>query len=588
MVGVRNCYDLLVIPLGMAPRIGNSCFLVVVGEAVSFLLDCGLRTSAPDGERIPAFEHSVLQSMGYSLARDLDFIILSHAHFDHSGALPFLYSMYPGFSRPVYTTVATKFLLPQMYADYDRVSETGNSSNSHIERTARSAQARASVLDRLETKPINVSFLADLSPTNRSATDPPPRVHVTFSNAGHIIGAVITTVEVEGMAKVVYTGDYNTSARATLPAATLPACAVGADVFITETTYCNISRRPSFYRDALQLADIGQTVRKGNRVLIPTSAMGLCQDIIVKIWSFWERFSLSAERLMLGTGLIKHMTDAQRVLGNYALDTTPFTSLPIYHRMDPFDRSRVQGSSSQWCVICAPNQTKSGVTLDCFVQLADDPNALVAYPGHMPLMGYNWRVMTKTAKQLTFDGLKQPKDIHCRATHLAFNAHVDFNGLVRVIEFLDPRAVLLIHNTAIDNVVRFSQLLEHYYGGRKVICVGNENTPILAVPLRGSGRPRRAYLHQRENAFLTTVQPEKRTGASIYRAEFSESLEAILVRLALQGLIAQRVGSVKIDDTLRDMYRIGEAYYLCSNAVGGVTAQWVGGPEDGKLLLANH
>lgn len=602
MPGVQNCCDIVVIPLGMSPRIGNSCYLVIVGSKVSFLLDCGLRTSAPDGERVPSFKLKCLQDMGYSLERDLDFIIISHAHFDHSGALPFLFSLFPNFNRPVYTTEATKFLLPQMYADYDRVFDNTNQSMSKLEKQARTAEVRSRIISLLRTYKNNTNFVADCQPSHDGK--PVPETIINFSNAGHIIGAVITTVTVAGHAKIVYTGDYNTTARTTLPGATLPSCAIGADILITETTYCNISRRPSFYRDSLQLADVAETLRQNGRVLLPTSAMGLCQDIIVKVWSFWERFRLNRNRLFLATGMIKQMTDAQRILGNYSLDTTPFTSLPIYHRMREFDRryiiptgtateeavSKVMGGPSadglasandSWCVISAPNQTKTGVTLDCFMQIVQDPKALVAYPGHMPLMGYNWRIIRHAAKHILFDNMQTAVPINCRATHLAFNAHVDFNGIIKTIDFLNPRAVFLIHNTAIDNVVRFAELLQEYYRKSKIICTGNDGSPIFAIPLRGYHNTSRAYLHQgmqNKNSvarlITSNIKPEELdTKAGLYRVRVRGSIRDAIQSLRSHGLALIPVAGQDGDK----VYKIGERMYLKELASSGeVLVQWVG------------
>jgi len=162
--------------LGAAGEVTGSCFLVETPGA-RFLVDCGLFQGGHDAERRnrAAFAFD---------PRALDFVLLTHAHIDHSGLLPRLAT--EGFRGPVYATAATCDLLEVMFADSARIHEQ------EAER-AREAKARAGQQDPpLYTVRDAERSLRQLVPAAYD-TDiaPRPGVRARFRDAGHILGSAI-------------------------------------------------------------------------------------------------------------------------------------------------------------------------------------------------------------------------------------------------------------------------------------------------------------------------------------------------------------------------------------------------------------
>lgn len=668
MPGVKGLDKLLIISLGSSPWIGKSCYLVILGERYSFMLDCGLNTSASGDGQYPNFSNAWVSaeigkamrsracpgqdgfagerrggpdlgdlgadrdvrdgSQGgglypnylaypgepdytmvgagalssapelsgapqpsylgadysaapagaapsrkyeYSFSTDLDFIVLTHAHIDHSGSVVRFREVHPTYRNPIYCTTATQFLMPSVFMDNIRVSENkdgGSRERKNTEQESQEMERRVrATCAQLEGVPANSSF----------RPLPGDDLTVTLSSAGHVLGASFVTVAKPGLAKIVYTGDYDTSTRVSLGAAFPPDCAKGADVFITETTYCNICRRPSFYREALQLADIAETMRSGGCVSVASSAVGLGQAHCVQLYDLWKRLQLPIGRLYFAKGLMDVMSRAMRALGSHAYDAAPLTGLPFAFRAQAYDqeifRRRKRGLeargarsygppgrprqfggagapepgfradsrgelgaepgsgprgpqpripteyyTSNYCTVSPPNQLRSGVSLDCFMNMCPDPSSLFCLSGHAPVLANNWRVVNRTAVAIKSDFMAHTKPIRCRTTNTSFNAHVDFHGICRLISYLDPRMVMLVHNSSADKTMWYKHLISKKDGdesrlnpgGRQVLC-GNDADPVFIMPL---GRPRGEpdFGLGEQSSYLEMLRPRARGG----------------------------------------------------------------------------
>ncbi|MGE5130964.1 MAG: MBL fold metallo-hydrolase, partial [Sphingomonadaceae bacterium] len=197
--------------LGAAGEVTGSCYLVDTGE-VRFLIDCGMFQGGRDAERKnrAAFPFD---------ARGIDFVLLSHAHIDHSGLLPLLVAR--GFAGAVYATRATCELLGVMLPD------SGHLQEREAEYAGRGpgplytvAQAQAS-LRRL----VPVEYDGEVKPH--------PGVSCIFLDAGHILGSAILEVRAGGT-KLVFSGDLGQPGH---PIVRDPATVAEADVLLVESTY---------------------------------------------------------------------------------------------------------------------------------------------------------------------------------------------------------------------------------------------------------------------------------------------------------------------------------------------------------------
>jgi metallo-beta-lactamase family protein len=237
---------------GAAGEVTGSCFLVDTGE-VKFLVECGMFQG---GRAADAKNRRFLFD-----PREIAFVLLSHAHIDHSGLIPRLAAR--GFRGAVYATSATADLLGVMLPDSGHLQEKeADWSGSAPLYTQQEAQASLQHL-------VAVEYGAQVQP-HRS-------VRCRFRDAGHILGSAIVEVFVGGK-KIVFSGDLG---QPGLPVVADPTPIADADVLLVESTYGNRD-----HKSLVQTLDefayaLNDTLasRKGN-VVIPAFAVGRTQDIL--------------------------------------------------------------------------------------------------------------------------------------------------------------------------------------------------------------------------------------------------------------------------------------------------------------------
>lgn len=255
---------------GAVGEVTGSC-AVVRHEGGAFMIDCGMF----QGGKEAGLKN--LRALDFDLEQ-IDFVLLTHAHLDHSGLLPRLLAL--GYRGPVHATSATVDLLGVMLLDsaYIQEKEAELANRRHRSRHARRGwdvaplytveQAR-STLHRLR----RVDYEATLHPGKG--------VLCRFHEAGHILGSAIIEVEVSerGSArKIVFTGDLGQPGR---PVLRDPFIVRDADYLCIETTYGNRAHRAMVDTENELVHVLTDTLRrKGGNVIIPAFAVGRTQEVV--------------------------------------------------------------------------------------------------------------------------------------------------------------------------------------------------------------------------------------------------------------------------------------------------------------------
>ena len=251
--------------LGGAGEVTGSCTLVETRDA-RFLVDCGMFQG---GHEAWTKNQAALD---FDLRR-LDFVLLTHAHIDHSGLLPRLYAL--GYRGPIHVTATTAELLEIMLADSAHLQEKEAEwrSRHRDERRQRPMaplynmnQARA-CLAQLRTVAYDTEFR------------PHPTLSCRFHDAGHILGSAIIDAQVRtdaGTRRLVFSGDLGQAGNGLLPP---PRHIDGADLLLVESTYGNRLHRTPAETQAELLAAISGTLASGN-VIIPAFAVGRTQAVL--------------------------------------------------------------------------------------------------------------------------------------------------------------------------------------------------------------------------------------------------------------------------------------------------------------------
>jgi len=205
-------------------------------------------------------------------AKQLDAVILTHAHLDHSGALPLLVQQ--GFRGPIYATPSTIDLCQLLLLDSAKLQqEEADFANKHHTTTHKVALPLYTVADVRKTFRLFKSL-----EFNRSL-DITEEISLRFKPAGHILGASSAEVTAEGKI-ILFSGDLG---RPNDPIMHAPAAIERADYIVMESTYGN--RTHGSVDAQAQLGDIiKRTAERGGIVIIPAFAVGRAQEILLAIY----------------------------------------------------------------------------------------------------------------------------------------------------------------------------------------------------------------------------------------------------------------------------------------------------------------
>jgi metallo-beta-lactamase family protein len=247
---------------GAAGEVTGSCYLVDTGS-VRFLVDCGMfqggREADQKNQQFPVFD-----------PHTIDFVLLTHAHIDHSGMLPRLAML--GFRGPIYTTQATIELLDVMLRDSAHIqAKEAEWAEQHPHRHGHALVQplyQLADVDDVMQQVQAVAYNTDLHPH--------PEVRCRFIDAGHILGSAIIEVNAGGK-KIVFSGDLGQPNRLILRD---PTPVDEADVVLVESTYGN--RLHKNLDDTLDefVHAIEQTLHRKGNIIMPAFTVGRAQEVL--------------------------------------------------------------------------------------------------------------------------------------------------------------------------------------------------------------------------------------------------------------------------------------------------------------------
>ncbi|UCE09447.1 MAG: beta-CASP ribonuclease aCPSF1 [Candidatus Thorarchaeota archaeon] len=242
--------------LGGFREVGRQCMFLQTSES-NVLIDCGVNVGTPT-RAFPRFD------MPEFSIEELDAVVVTHAHLDHCGMVPFLFKY--GYKGPVYMTAPTLNLATLLQLDYLDVAE------------------REGKLRPFRDKDVKESILHTIALNYGEVTDIAPDVRLTLHNAGHILGSSIVHLHVgDGMYNLAYTGDFKFGRTRLLEPATFTFPRL--ETLILESTYGHpTDKMPPRQEVERKLATvIRRTLERGGKVLIPVLAVGRAQEMMVVI-----------------------------------------------------------------------------------------------------------------------------------------------------------------------------------------------------------------------------------------------------------------------------------------------------------------
>ena len=243
--------------LGSAREVGRSCMLLQTPFS-KVLLDCGINVASHGKDRFPHFDIPEFN------IQQLDAVILSHAHLDHVGLLPYLYKM--GYKGPVYMTHPTMDLAALLCLDFIGVAYKQAATPLYSSKDIKEMVKHAVCL--------NFNEVSDITPD----------IRITFYNSGHALGSAMVHFNIgNGLHNFLYSADYKyTRTRLLDPAInTFPR----VESVLTEATYGAKTDilPPRIESEEKLLEIINKTINRGGKVLIPELGLGRAQETMLII-----------------------------------------------------------------------------------------------------------------------------------------------------------------------------------------------------------------------------------------------------------------------------------------------------------------
>lgn len=407
---------------------------------VSWLFDCGLY----QGHRDEA-EH-VNRTFRFAPS-DLDVVVLSHAHLDHSGNLPTLMSQ--GFRGPIHATAATadlcRVLLPDSAFLMERDVEHVNRHRDG-QRPARRPLYRPADVEETLTRLHEHEYHQPWALFDG--------VRVEYFDAGHILGAALTVFEFESQGRKVRLGMSGDLGRPGRPILNDPEHHAGVDALVLESTYGDRLHPPAG-EQAEALADtVTRTAARGGRVLVPSFAVGRTQEILYTLNALGMQRRVPDLPIFVDSPLAGHVTEVFRRHSDlfdlesraaFAANRAPF-ELPRLRFVGSADESRALNDHREPCIIIAASgMCEGGRILHHLQHGLGDPHNTVLFVGFQA-EGTLGRRLREGAEIVSIFG----EPVRRRAEIVAldgFSAHADQRELVEWAAALEPkpRRIFLVH-----------------------------------------------------------------------------------------------------------------------------------------------
>jgi KH/beta-lactamase-domain protein len=420
------------VTLGAFHEVGRAAMLIQAGSS-SVLLDSGINPGAQD----PTSAYPRFDTDEFDLEK-LDAVVISHAHLDHCGILPFLYKY--GYDGPVYCSEPTQTLMTLHQLDYLDVHSREGEHSPYDQKDVREVVTH--------TIPLRYNVVTDVAPD----------IKLTFHNAGHILGSSMVHLHIgEGLHNIVYSADFKFGRTMMLDPAT--ALFPRAETLIIESTYGGPDDiMPD--REGVEgklVSIVNDTVEKGGKVLIPVPAVGRAQEIMLVLDAYMKNGALRELPIYI-EGMVNEATAIHTAFPEYLVrdikeqilhkDINPFQSEYFHPVTHPSDREEIIAGGP--CVIIATSgMLEGGPAIDYFRHLAPDPRNTLAYVSYQVdgTLGNRIKNGLKEVSLYAHDGKMEMVKVNMRVESIeGFSGHSDRNQLLGFIKRMSPKPTKIIVN----------------------------------------------------------------------------------------------------------------------------------------------
>lgn len=375
--------------LGGASKVGSLGMTLKLGGA-RLLFDYGITPTNP-----PAYP---------ARASAVDAVLLSHAHVDHSGMIPWYSGRY---ETPVYATAPTIDIGLMLMEDTLKVSDSEGYPLPYGRGDIRAAARNFHDIEFND--PFDVGGL-----------------EIIPHSAGHIPGA--TMWEVNSDRTLLFTGDINDIETRLVGGCEAPKC----DVLVVESTYAGRNHPDRLKTEYSFLKKVDEVVGRGGVAVVPAFAVGRTQELAMVLSQCDHQVWLDG----LGKRVNEVYLDYPEYLTSAKKLRRAVTKAQSVKNIGARKRA-VQGD----VIVTTSGMLDGGPALGYIEAIKDDPKSAILLTGYQ-VEGTNGRKLRDTGK-LNFQGVEE--DVKCEVGFFDFSAHADHRGLVSTIKKCDPETIVLMH-----------------------------------------------------------------------------------------------------------------------------------------------
>ncbi len=435
--------------LGGFREVGRTCLLLETHES-KVMIDCGVNVGSSSPTHM--FPHLDLPEFEI---QELDAVIITHAHLDHSGFAPFLYKY--GYRGPLYCTEPTRNLMTLLQIDYLEVANREGKLSPYSFRNIQE--------ELIHTIPLKYGEVTDIAPD----------IRLTFHNAGHILGSAIVHLHLgEGVYNVAFAHDFKYAKSRLLDPANSRFPRI--ETLIMESTYGGprdiVASRKESERQLVKI--INETINRRGKVLIPVLSVGRAQELMIVLDELIKRNLIPEIPIyldgMIGEATSIHTCHPEYLSANlreriFHAHENPFLSEWFAQVDNQNTRDEIAESGS--CVIMATSgMLAGGLSVEHFRLLAPNEKNSIIFVSYQADRTLGRRIQNG-AKEIQMVGptkktqlVRINMDIH---TSDGFSGHSDRRMLLNYLRRISPKPekVVLIHGEeskmlALANTIRRS------------------------------------------------------------------------------------------------------------------------------------
>ena len=430
--------------LGATREVTGSKFLITTKGGKKILLDCGMYQGK-------GMETDTLnRTLGFN-PQEIDYMLLSHAHIDHSGLIPYIYRL--GFRGSIITTAATRSLCAYMLADSAGIQEADTKQYNKKADIQHLKKITPLYVDENAKKCMELFITTDFN--RRFYIN--DEISVKFYPIGHLLGAGCICLDIKENGKVkriAYTGDIGRENSNILKSPEpFPQC----DYLITESTYGDRIHEPEENVKQYLYEIVKHTcVEKRGKLIIPSFAVGRTQEVLYILNELYNEHKLPAIKVFVDSPLAVNATNVFHEYPEYLNDKV--RNMLLYDN-DPFgfnsvtyvksvEQSKAINKYRKPCIIIsASGMLEAGRVKHHVANNIMKPNNTILMVGYCAPSTLGARIQEKGLKKISIFGSEIALRAEIKSIE-AFSGHGDYKEMIKYLKCQDAnriKNIFLVH-----------------------------------------------------------------------------------------------------------------------------------------------